>query len=88
MEIEGIKMETHQNWIKQSKIRSGKRPEVAGGGGPRWWRWWCFVEDDFLRDEEDNDLFLGFSIQNLKIERRRRLRFKDDERKKNQRERV
>ena len=55
MEKKGIKMETHQNWIKDSKKtqikanqiwkkpRGGGRSVVLGGGG-----WWCFVEDDFL----------------------------------------
>ena len=74
MEKEGIKMETHQNWIKDSKKTQIKANQIwkrARGGRRRWLSvvgWWCFVEDDFLRDEEDNDLFLDFSLQFLEIE--------------------
>ena len=37
MEKEGIKMETHQNWIKQSKTNLDWARREAGGGWDRWW---------------------------------------------------
>ena len=41
MEKEGIKMETHQNWIKASKKTQNGANQIwtEQGGGLRWWQW-------------------------------------------------